>query len=147
MRDYIYVPELDDWMKLNHCRLNSLDRIVLRLPRKYSIDTIATFNGFLNINNPRPSASKPNTIVLSFVMIMWTSTSIIDLIFIPLYAVLLFPNIFLCFKHGIRKHSGYLFLVIVCCGEIRCPLYKLIRSQNCWQCIARTRRDWRIFKC
>ena len=51
-------------------------------------------------------------------MVTWTSTSIIDLIFIILYAVLILPNIFLVVKHGMRKDSGYIFLLLVCCGKL-----------------------------
>lgn len=47
-------------------------------------------------------------------MASWSAESIIDTVFIPLYAVLLFANIFNVIKHGITyREAGYVYLLLV----------------------------------
>jgi hypothetical protein len=48
-------------------------------------------------------------------MASWSAESIIDTVFIPLYAVLLFVNIFNAIKHGMvtYREAGYVFLLLV----------------------------------
>lgn len=44
----------------------------------------------------------------------WSADSVIDTIFVPLYAVLLIANIFNCAKHGRAREAGYILLVVAC---------------------------------
>jgi hypothetical protein len=47
-------------------------------------------------------------------MAVWPAVAIIDLVFIPIYGILLILNVFNVFKHGFSKSGGYLSLLIVC---------------------------------
>lgn len=51
----------------------------------------------------------------------WSTETVIDAIFIPLYAVVLIANLFNCAKHGMKKEGGYLLLVVAC-GRTACCL-------------------------
>lgn len=57
----------------------------------------------------------------------WPSNVVTDVVFIPIYAVLLLASSYTVFKHGIARRFGFLFLVIFCIGELQ--IVKIVDQQ------------------
>jgi hypothetical protein len=47
------------------------------------------------------------------IMASWNSDAIINIVFIPLYFLLIPINIFNCVKHGVRREGAYVCLLVV----------------------------------
>jgi len=56
-------------------------------------------------------------------MVHWPATAIIDLVFVPLYGILLIVNVMNVFKHGFSKVAGYISLLIVSARITPTPLH------------------------
>ena len=51
---------------------------------------------------------------------IWTAASIIDLVFIPLYFIVMIVNIINIRHHGFRRDAGYILLIVVCLCILLC---------------------------